>query len=212
MALTQLPIPQLNLIPFEIPEHIHPIFTHFIVVIPIVILIIELYNQIVKRKSITILNFIFIILLAIVTTAGIYTGLVDAKDAQDIESAKDLLMQHKANATYIIYGVGLLIIFKLASTLIKSILLKVLYILYLIVLIALILYNGKLGGSLVYDYGVNVKEYEDNITKVQKNNIEQNATIDKNITQNIEDLNTTKDLNISNIDDKNGSSDTNSSS
>ncbi len=157
MSLYQLPLPPQELIPFVIPEHIHPLFVHFAIALPIVILIIELYNLITRRRSIAVLSLFFMVLLAIVIFGAILTGATDAKLANASGQIKEIILEHKAIATYLLYGVGVLIILKLLSMFVARNLFKITYVIFIFIFIAVTFYNGKLGGSLVYEYGVNVK-------------------------------------------------------
>jgi len=157
MSLYQLPLPPQELIPIAIPEHIHPLFVHFAIALPIVILIIELYNLIARRRSIAVLSLLFMVLLAVVIFGAILTGATDAKLANVSSEVKDIILEHKAIATYLLYGVGVLIILKLLSMFVAKNLFKIAYVIFTIIFIAVTFYNGKLGGSLVYEHGVNVK-------------------------------------------------------
>jgi len=156
MALYQLPLPPLNLLPISIPEHIHPLFVHFAIALPIVILLIELFNLIAKRRSIAIMSLMFMVLLAIVIFGAIATGITDAKLATLSDEAKSVVLEHKAISTYLLYGVGVLIILKLLSLFVSKNLFKFAYVIFTLIFIATTFYEGKLGGSLVYKYGVNV--------------------------------------------------------
>ena len=158
MDLYQLPLPPLNLLPISIPEHIHPLFVHFVIALPIVILLIELFNLIAKRRSIAVMSLIFMVLLAVVIFGAIATGITDAKLATLSDEAKSIVLEHKAISTYLLYGVGVLIILKLLSLFVSKNLFKFAYVIFTLIFIATTFYEGKLGGSLVYKYGVNVEQ------------------------------------------------------
>ncbi len=158
MTLPPISIPNIPL-PFDIPQMIHPLFVHFAIALPIVVLLLELINLFTKKRTIGILSFFFMILVAVIFFAAYLTGMIDGKVAKEFLSpeAKDALVAHKQLGVYLVYASGLVLLFKLFSILIRKTAIKVLFFLVLIVFVVAIFNEGKKGGELVYQYGVNVK-------------------------------------------------------
>lgn len=161
LQLPHIVLPTIDL-PFDIPLLSHPIVVHFVIVLPLVVLLLEMINLVVQKKSISAVSF-FLILLTVVVSAGAYlTGVVDAKEAYITlsEMAKEELAEHKLLGTYLLLVSGLLLIMKLLSSLTGYSVVKFLYFVVLVALIALTLKQGEEGGELVYEYGVNVQEVQ----------------------------------------------------
>jgi len=158
MTLPPLTLPVIPL-PFEIPQMIHPLAVHFAIALPIMVLLLELINLFVKKRTIGVLSFFFMVLIAAVFVAAYLTGATDGKEAKVFltAEAKEALAGHRQLGIYLVYASGLLMLFKLFSVLIRKTVIKVLFFLVLIVFTASVLNEGKKGGALVYQYGVNVK-------------------------------------------------------
>jgi len=158
MTLPPLTIPSIPL-PFEIPAMIHPVFAHFAIALPVVVLLLELINLFAKKRTIGVLSFFFMVLITVVFLSAYLTGGVDGKMAKEFLSteAKEALSGHKQLGIYLVYSSGILMLFKLFSVLIRKTAIKVLFFLVLIVFTAAVFNEGKKGGALVYQYGVNVK-------------------------------------------------------
>ena len=153
-AIPDLPIPPLG---FDIPTLIHPPLVHFAIVLPVVILVLEIYNFFVRRRSISALSFILLMVTIAIFVGAWLTGKVDGKNTFDLLTAegKDVLKEHKLIGTYLVYGSGLLLLFKIFAVSFKGWKSTFLYILLLIGFVAGTLYQGKEGGELVYEQGAN---------------------------------------------------------
>jgi len=159
MELPALTLPKVEL-PFDIPVLLHPAVDHFMIALPVVILLLELINLIMKKKAIGGISF-FLIFLTIFIAAGAYlTGLVDGKEAYPAlsESAKTALSEHKLLGTYLLLASVVVFFFKFLSAVTGKGILKLLYLLVLIVFVAGIFKQGQEGGELVYKFGMNVEQ------------------------------------------------------
>ena len=158
MTLPAITLPKVEL-PFDIPVLLHPAVDHFMIALPVVILVLELINLMMKKKALSGFSF-FLIILTVILAAGAYlTGLVDGKEAFPAlgEAAKSALAEHKLLGTYLLLASVALLFFKLLSMLAGGIM-KALYLLVLIVFVAGIFKQGQEGGELVYKYGMNVEQ------------------------------------------------------
>jgi uncharacterized membrane protein len=146
---------------------------HFAIALPVVILLLELMNLILRKRAISGVS-LFLILLTVVVTVGAYfTGLVDGKEAFPAlsDAAKEELGEHKLLGTYLMLASFVLLFFKLFSMLSAKAIMKGLYLLVLIAFVAGIFKQGEEGGELVYEYGINVekvKELDDKIFDLEE--------------------------------------------
>ncbi|MCO4846098.1 MAG: hypothetical protein KC427_08785 [Sulfurovum sp.] len=159
MELPAITLPKVEL-PFDIPVLLHPAVDHFAIALPVVILLLELINLVMRKKAISGVSFFLIILTVVVFVGAYFTGLVDGKEAYPAlsEAAKAALSEHKTLGTYLMLASGLVLLFKLLSMLTDKSIIRALYILILIAFVAGIFEQGEEGGELVYKYGMNVEQ------------------------------------------------------
>jgi len=158
MELTPIKIPEIPL-PFDIPALMHPPVDHFIIALPIVVLLLEIINLFAKKKAIGVVSFFLIILTVVAAVAAYLTGSADGKAAWDLlsEAGQSALKDHKILGTYLMLASAVVLLFKLLSAIINRALMKGLFLFVLIFFVAGILKQGKEGGELVYTHGANVK-------------------------------------------------------
>jgi len=158
MTLPEIVLPKI-VFPFDVPVLLHPVVDHFLIALPVVILLLELMNLLMKKKAIGGVSFFLIILTVVAAAAAYITGLADGKEAYPAlaDAAKTALAEHKLLGTYILLASGVVLFLKLlAMTGNKA--LKALYILVLIAFVIALFKQGKEGGELVYKYGLNVEQ------------------------------------------------------
>lgn len=162
MELPAIKLPQVEL-PFDIPLLMHPPVDHFIIALPVIILLLEVVNLIVKKRAIGVASFFLLILTVVAAAAAYLTGNIDGKEAFPLlsEAAQGELKEHKLLGTYLMLASVVVLLFKLLSAMISRGLMKALYLLVLILFVAAILKQGKEGGELVYKYGVNVEKVQE---------------------------------------------------
>jgi len=164
MELPVLPfkIPDLPL-PFDIPVLMHPPVDHFIIALPLIVLLLEIVNLVVKKRAIGVTSFFLLLLTVVAAIAAYYTGSTDGKEAFDAltQAGQAELKAHKLMGTYLMFASVVVLIFKLLSVMIGRGLVKALYLLILILFVAGILKQGRDGGELVYQYGANVERVSD---------------------------------------------------
>ena len=158
MELPAIKIPEIVL-PFDISVLLHPPVAHFIIALPIIVLLLEVINLFAKKRAIGVVSFFLIILTVVAAVAAYFTGAVDGKAAWDLlsQAGQTELKEHKLFGTYLMLASGAVLIFKLLSAMVQRGLMKALFMLILILFVAGILKQGKEGGELVYKYGANVK-------------------------------------------------------
>ena len=158
MALPAITLPKVEL-PFDIPVLLHPPVDHFMIALPVVILVLELINLMMKKKALSGFSFFLIILTVVVGAAAYFTGLVDGKEAYPAlsEAAKTALTEHKLLGTYLMLATVVVLFFKLLS-MFGGGFLNAIYLLVLITFVAGIFKQGQEGGDLVYKHGMNVEQ------------------------------------------------------
>ena len=162
MELPALKLPQIQL-PFDIPVLTHPPVDHFVIAIPILVLIIELINLVAKKRAIGTISFVLLVIGMLAAVAAYLTGTVDGKEAFDAlsQAGQSELKEHKLLGTYLMLASAVVVIFKMLSAMIQRGIMKALFLLVLVVFVAGILKQGKDGGELVYKYGANVERVAD---------------------------------------------------
>ena len=158
MALPALTIPNFPL-PFKVPVDIHPCVIHLAVALPIVIVLMEIVNLVVKKRTLGVFSFVLMILLALILFAAYLTGSVDADNAKAALTgdAKTLFEAHKLQGIYLVYGAAVLVLIKLLSVLIRKTAMRVIFLIFLLAFTALTVNTAKKGKELVFTYGINVK-------------------------------------------------------
>lgn len=157
MTLPEIVLPKIAL-PFDIPVLLHPIVDHFMIALPVVVLLLEFMNLMMKKKAVGGVSF-FLLILTVAAAIGAYlTGLTDGKEAYDAlsQAAKADLSEHKLLGTYLMLGSAVLLTLKILAMTGNKIL-RGLYLLVLIVFVVLLFKQGEEGGELVYEHGVNVE-------------------------------------------------------
>ncbi len=158
MNLPPVSIPDLAL-PFAMPHMVHPFFVHFAIALPVVILLFELVNLLLKRRAVGVSSFLLLVLMVVVYVGAYLAGVTDGKEAAKVLSpeAKEALNVHKQLGIYLVYGSLVVVLFKLISVMVKKIAARLVFLVVLIVFILIAFSEGKKGGELVYRYGANVQ-------------------------------------------------------
>jgi uncharacterized membrane protein len=168
MDLPAISIPKaiVDAIPMEqVPALFHPPLVHFAIVLPIMIVLLELVNIIVKRgatpeepkgKGVSTLSFLLILAMVVIFAAAYVSGSQDGKAAWDTlsQAGQAELKEHKLIGTYLVYGSLVMLLFKFISFAGGKA--RILFLLVSIAFAAGTLKQGKDGGELVYTHGANV--------------------------------------------------------
>lgn len=159
-------------LPFELPLLLHPITVHFLVAIPIVILLLELANLALKRPYLDKITAIFWFVLIFMFVFAFFAGKTDGSHAFSLlsEDGQKELKFHKTLGMYIVYASILPFIFKLIAIGIKKRAATIIYLVIVLAFIGAILKQGRDGGELVYEYGANVEavsKYDDKVMDLE---------------------------------------------
>jgi len=161
-------------LPFDVPLLVHPIFVHFAVAIPIIVLLIEVVNLKAKNRAVSLTSLFLLTLAMLVYVGAFYSGKADGSEAFALlnDDAKGDLKFHKLLGTYLVYGTGVLFLLKVFAMAVKQNWARTIFLLTLLVFIGLLFKQGEEGGELVYKHGVNVKPVsalQDKIDDMQYN-------------------------------------------
>jgi len=152
MNLPSIDLPQIP-IPFEIPHMMHPCVVHFAVALPFVVLFLEIINLFVKKRTVGIVAFVFSLIASATIIASYMTGNVDAS----LTSVESLVQAHKALGAYLVIISLAVVLFKLFSVMIRTGIVKAIYLMILIIFVGVMTKEGISGKELVYKDGVNVQ-------------------------------------------------------
>jgi len=165
--LPPLEIPPLN-IPIDIPALAHPAIVHFAIAIPVIVLLIEIFNTFFKKRVLSVTSLFMLMLLVVIALGAYLSGGVDGKQAAESLSSDAMatLKEHKLLGVYLVYASAVILFFKILSMLFNAGFIRFLFVLLLIGYGALSLYQGKEGGELVYKHGANVAKAVELDTKL----------------------------------------------
>ena len=144
-------------LPLDIPVLLHPALVHFVIAIPVIIILLEIINLFFKKRALSVFSLFLILLVALFMTAAYFTGGVDGKETFSLlaEAGKSELKEHKLLGAYLVYASLGLVALKLLFMAFSAVIARLFFILLLIGFTGVILKQGKDGGELVYKYGAN---------------------------------------------------------
>jgi len=142
---------------------LHPAIAHFAISLPIISLVLGLLYLFKPSEMMSKITSRFFVFAAIFVIAAYFTGKNDAKVVFEFLSndAKALLVQHAQLGLYLAIGMGLVAVLKFVGCMKNIFKLELLSIVLLLVLSGAILFQGKMGGQLTFEYGAHVKVAQD---------------------------------------------------
>ncbi len=130
---------------------LHPPFTHFAIAMPVALLVLDLYYRFTKRQADS-LHLIFSLLASLSVLSATISGIVVYEPIEDKLYQITLFPTHKylglLLAVYFVLLLGVRLSFSKAN------LMRNLFSLMLIVGVLLLLLQGNLGGTVVYEHMV----------------------------------------------------------
>ncbi len=136
----------------------HPAAVHFAISLPILTLFLEAFYILRGRRPDS-LEFLFVLLTSSAVAGGAVTGYVAHESMEDIPiqaKALELLHTHETLGIYLAVLFGVVLAFRVIYALKPSSLLRIVYLALMLVGAGGILFQGNLGGKLVYDFGLGV--------------------------------------------------------
>jgi len=145
-------------LPFEVPVMVHPVFVHFAIAIPVIVFLLEIANIKARNRAVSVTSLFLMTLGVLVYAGAFFSGKADGSHAWSMLSpeAQEELKFHKLLGTYLVYAMGALFLLKILAMLVKRPWARDMFIAFLLVFIGVMYKQGKDGGELVYEYGVNV--------------------------------------------------------
>ncbi|MDQ7083919.1 MAG: hypothetical protein Q9M36_02870 [Sulfurovum sp.] len=168
MNLPEIVLPVIDL-PFHIPLLTHPLILHFLVVLPMVVLLLELLNMMMKKKTLGGMAFFMLILSVMASMGAYFSLLIDGQDNVALLSqfAQNLLVEHQLWGVYLMLGSIALLILRF-FTLMGNGFLKIVYMIGLIAFVVGVGQYAMESKVLVYGHGMNVKQMQLNDARVAK--------------------------------------------
>jgi hypothetical protein len=133
MSLPTISIPEIP-IPFEIPAFLNDYLGHFIIAIPVILLLLEVYNLITKRPSISLFSLLMLILLSLILIVFY------------LQESATGNSSHKLLTVYLVYASLGLILFKLLFMALRKLFGRIIFILMLAGFAFVILMQVNSGG------------------------------------------------------------------
>ena len=142
---------------------LHPPLVHFAIVLPMVALIFQLSYSVTNNYTYSQWASRILIIASVFMIAAWYTGGVEGKDVYPLlsEEGQTLLKQHKQLGLYIMVITIVLTLAKLIASKARNVVLETLVLLGLLGTSSLVVYQGLLGGDVVYKHGGGVEKYSD---------------------------------------------------
>lgn len=172
MELPAITLPKIEL-PFDIPIVLFPMVDHFMVVLPVIILVLELMNVVLKKKTVSVISFLFLLIAILVVSMDHFIDVTYMNEAVATlsETGRVAFSEHKILGVYLVIMVVIVFVFKLLSMILGKKMIKALYLLLLIIFVVGILQQNREGDKLIYEHGFNVnkvKAVNHEILKMQK--------------------------------------------
>ncbi len=135
---------------------LHPPVVHFAIATPLLALLVSGYYHL-RRKNPDMLEFAFIFIASSSVVAAAVSGYIAHESMEDLpikREALELLHTHESVGIYLALLFSVIFLLRALYVLKPLRGLKILYITLLLIGVLGIFYQGNMGGSIVYDYGI----------------------------------------------------------
>ena len=138
---------------------LHPPIVHFVVVLPAVALVFEIFAYAKKDRTYNDMAAVTVIVMVFFVVGAYVSGKAAGSEAYILLSkeGQKALLDHKTLGTYLMISSVFMAILKIFISKMNRKALKILFILFLLVYVGATLKQGRDGGDLVYRYAANVK-------------------------------------------------------
>ncbi|MGC8915676.1 MAG: DUF2231 domain-containing protein [Thermoanaerobaculum sp.] len=139
-----------------LPEPVHPAVVHFVVALTLVAVLFELLTWHPKLRHLNAAVPLLLALAALSGVAAVLSGEAAHDEAVIPQAAKALMEQHEELGEKVMVGLIVLAVLRLVLWRLERFALwvRVLWLVFFLALAGAVAYNGKLGGELVFRYGV----------------------------------------------------------
>lgn len=140
---------------------IHPATAHFAMVLPIVTTIFGIAYLITKTESMSKITSRLTLISALAMIGVWYTGSQAGPQIYDYlsEAGQATLIQHKGLGLYLAIALSIIAVIQLVACKLQKHIIQVVVVLLLAGVSATTLFQGKLGGEIVYKHGTPFKSY-----------------------------------------------------
>jgi uncharacterized membrane protein len=141
---------------------LHPASAHFAIVLPLISTVLGVIYLIVRTESASKLYARSTLLAAIALIVVWYTGSKAGPEIYNYlsEAGKATLLAHKALGLQLAIGMSIIAVIAMISCRLKKFAIQVVTVIALLALSATVLYQGKMGGEIVYKYGTPFKSFQ----------------------------------------------------
>lgn len=152
---------------------LHPATAHFAMVLPIVATVFGIAYLITKTETMSKISSRVTLISALAMIGVWYTGSQAGPQIYDYlsEAGQATLIQHKNLGLYLAIALSIIAVMQIIACKMKKHFVQLITILLLVVLSAITMFQGKLGGEIVYNHGTPFKSYMimDSITEAVAN-------------------------------------------
>jgi uncharacterized membrane protein len=140
---------------------LHPATVHFAMVLPIVASVFGLIYLFTKSEGMSKISSRITLFAALAMIGVWYTGNEAGPLIFDYLSAqgKHELAEHKNLGLYLAIAMGVIALLKIAGCKMKNFILEAVAVILLVAITIITLFQGKMGGELVYNYGMPFKSH-----------------------------------------------------
>lgn len=142
---------------------LHPAMAHFAVVLPIISLVLGMAYLIKPSELMSKISTRFMVFATIFMVAAFFTGKNDGGEVYDFlnDEGATLLRSHKDFGLYLVLAMGAATIVKFFGCFKKVIKAEIFAVILVAIVAGGVLYQGKMGGELVYTHGAHVEKHSD---------------------------------------------------
>ncbi len=152
---------------------LHPATAHFAMVLPIVAAVFGIAYLIVKTETMSKITSRITLVSALAMIGVWYTGSQAGPQIYDYlsEAGQATLIAHKNLGLYLAIALSIVAVIQLVACKLQKHLIQVVAVLLLVAISAVTMFQGKLGGEIVYNHGTPFKSYMimDSLTEAAAN-------------------------------------------
>ena len=163
---------------------LHPATVHFAIVLPLVASIFGVIYIFTRSEGMSKISSRATLLAALAMIGVWYTGNDAGKQVYDFLSAqgKEELLEHKSLGLYLAIAMGIIALLKIVGCKVKKFTIELLAIVLLLIVTITTFVQGKMGGEIVYNYGMPFKsEATQKILKKAYTNAEETEDADEKV-------------------------------
>ena len=142
---------------------LHPATAHFAVVLPIISLILGMAYLIKPSELMSKISTRFMVFATIFMVAAFFSGKSDGSEVYPLlsDAGAALLISHKDFGLYLVLAMAAATIVKFYGCFKKVLKAEIFAIILVAIVAGGVIYQGKMGGELVYNHGAHVEKHSD---------------------------------------------------